>query len=565
MPNYARNLTRLYQRTPLWNRDQIKNRAGGYVFKIDPFDALDRFLILGCESGTYYAGAREMTREAADLILACASIDPCRTIGAIVDASCNNRAIKNDPAIFALALLAGSVKVADPHVCHASLLALNQLSKVCRIGTHLFSFVDQVTQFRGWGRSLRRAVADWYTNKDPHVLLYQVTKYQQRNGWSHRDLLRLSHPKSDKLDPLFKYIVSDDPFDDKVQTLNGSLLGYIGAIETVKKASNKQLVLKMIRDYGLVREHIPTNWLNDSDIWAALLEKMPYTALLRNLGKMSAVGLIKPLSEASKTICNRLRESQYLRRARVHPFAILLAQTTYAAGRGVRGRLQWPVDQNVVDALEDAFYNAFETVEPAGKNFMLGIDVSGSMGWRGWSHMGSIAGTHIKAYQAAAVMAMVQIKTEPWCFTAAFSGNNWSSPAIRPVSLSRKRRLDSVLDELKRIPVGPTDCALPMIYAAENKLEVDTFVIYTDNETWCGDIHPSQALEDYRQKMGRDAKLISCGMTATNYSIADPNDPDMLDVVGFDGTCPKVISEFARGLDSMTNILLKGENEFILT
>jgi len=429
------------------------------------------------------------------------------------------------------------------------LLALDQLSKVCRISTHLFSFVDQVTQFRGWGRGLRRAVANWYTSKYLPDLSYQVTKYQQRGGWSHRDLLRLSHPKSDELDPLFKYVVSGDLLDDKVQTLNGNLLGYIGAIETVKKTSDKQLVLKMIQDHKLVREHIPTTWLNDPDIWGALLNCMPCTALLRNLGKMSATGLVKPLSDASKVICGRLHETEYLKRARVHPFTILLAQTTYAAGHGVRGGLQWSVDQNVVDALEDAFYGAFDTVEPAGKNFMLGIDVSGSMGWRGYSHMGSIANTHIKAYQAAAVMAMVQVKTEPWCHTVAFSGEGWRpNPAIRPVSLSQKRRLDDVLAALRRIPVGPTDCALPMLYAAENRIEVDVFVVYTDNETWCGKIHPSQALKDYRQTMGRDAKLISCGMTATDYSVADPNDPNMLDVVGFDGTCPRIISEFAKGI-----------------
>ncbi|KKK50805.1 hypothetical protein LCGC14_3121320, partial [marine sediment metagenome] len=69
MPNYARRLTRPTQRESLFTRDQVKNDAGGYVFKIDPFDALDRFLILGCESGTYYTGATKMTQRAASIIL----------------------------------------------------------------------------------------------------------------------------------------------------------------------------------------------------------------------------------------------------------------------------------------------------------------------------------------------------------------------------------------------------------------------------------------------------------------------------------------------------------------
>ena len=533
MPNYARHLTRPTQREPIFGQDQVQNDAGGYVFKIDPFDALDRFLVLGCETGTYYAGESKMTRRAATIVLECAKRNPERTVKAICSASAMGRAIKYDPAIFALALLAG--QVGTP----VSALALRNVNTVCRIGTHIFSFVDQVTQFRGWGRGLRSAVAGWYTAKEPRDLTYQVTKYQQRGGWSHRDLLRLSHPVSEELNPLFKYVVSGTLFDGEVETLDQSLLNYIGAIETVKETTSEGLVVRLIRSYGLVREHIPTTWLNSPAVWEALLERMPSTALLRNLGKMTAVGLLSPLSAATKLVCEKLQDDM----PRVHPFAVLLAQSTYAAGHGVRGRLSWTPDQHVVDALEDTFYNAFDAVQPAGKNFMLGIDVSGSMGWRGFGYMGSIAGTHIKAYQAAAVMAMAQMRTEPWCFPVAFTGRG----QVTPLELSPKWRLDKILDELRKLRVGPTDCALPMIYATENKIPVDTFVVYTDNETWCGDVHPARALEDYRQATGRDAKLVACGMTATNYSVADPDDPGMLDVVGFDASAPAVISKFAGG------------------
>jgi len=544
--SYTRHLVRPPQSEPMFGHNQVKNDAGGYVFKIDPFDALDRFLVLGCETGTYYASESKMTQRAATIILECARRNPRRTVDAIRSAS-NGRAIKNDPCIFALALLAGQANSPERELKAASHIALASVREVCRIGTHLFSFVDQVTAFRGWGRGLRDAVAGWYTARTPQNLLYQVTKYQQREGWSHRDLLRLSHPVSDELDPVFKYIVSGDPFDDKVQTLDAAVVAYIGAIETVKKATDERLVVRMIHEHGLVREHIPTSWLNSQAVWEALLERMPYTALLRNLGKMTEVGLLTPLSEASKFVCSQLRATSQLKRARVHPFTILLAQTTYAAGRGVRGRLTWNPDRHIADALEDAFYNAFYSVDPAGKNFLLGIDVSGSMGWRGWGHMGSIAGTHIKAYQAAAVMAMVQVKTEPWCFPVAFSGRGQLTPVN---DMLKHTRLKDVLAELQRIPVGPTDCALPILYATAHQMPVDVFVIYTDNETWCGNVHPARALEEYRQKMGRNAKLVSCAMTATNYSVADPNDPGMLDVVGFDASCPAVISKFARGVDN---------------
>lgn len=539
MPSYATYLTRPNQKSPIFGRDQVKNDAGGYVFKIDPFEALDRFLILGCEDGTYYTGPAKMTRRAATTVLECAERDPSRTIQAIKAAG--GRAIKPDPAIFATALLAG--QKGTP----VAAAALDTVNDVCRIGTHLFSFVDQVTQFRGWGRGLRRAVANWYTSRDSGNLLYQVTKYQQRGGWSHRDLLRLSHPVSDDLNPVFKYVTSGA----YTEMPTPKDTAYVWAVEAIKSEENLAAVLTLIREGGLVREHVPTKWLNSPEVWEALLERMPLTAMIRNLGKMTSVGLIAPLSDATVSICGKLANETALKKARVHPFALLLAQTTYAAGRGVRGSLTWTPDPHVLAALEKAFYLAFENVEPSGKRLLLGIDVSGSMGFRGFDHMGSIAGTHIKAYQAAAVMAMSQIKTEQWCLPVAFTGNNTMSrgaASLVPLSnLSECASLNEVYDTFKSVRVGPTDCAQPMIYAREQKIPVDVFVVYTDNETWCGDVHPTTALNDYRQAMGRDAKLVVCAMTATNYSIADPDDPGMLDMVGFDASGPAVISQFAKG------------------
>ena len=77
--------------------------------------------------------------------------------------------------------------------------------------------------------------------------------------------------------------------------------------------------------------------------------------------------------------------------------------------------------------------------------------------------------------------------------------------------------------------------------------EVDTFVIYTDSETWAGDVHPAQALRDYRRASGIDARLVVVGLISNGFSITDPNDPGQLDVVGFDTATPQLIADFARG------------------
>ena len=65
---------------------------------------------------------------------------------------------------------------------------------------------------------------------------------------------------------------------------------------------------------------------------------------------------------------------------------------------------------------------------------------------------------------------------------------------------------------------------------------------------WCGcgaKVHPKEALNQYRERTGIPAKLIVVGMVSNGFSIADPNDGGMLDVVGFDTAVPQIMADFA--------------------
>ena len=99
---------------------------------------------------------------------------------------------------------------------------------------------------------------------------------------------------------------------------------------------------------------------------------------------------------------------------------------------------------------------------------------------------------------------------------------------------------------MQALNFGGTDCSLPMLDALDRRLPVDVFVVLTDSETWAGDIHPVQAIRRYRERMGIAAKLIVVGMISSGFSIADPNDGGMMDVVGFDAAVPQLMSDFAR-------------------
>lgn len=557
MTSYLKHFTALF--TPQKEKarvDQVVNSAGGFVFELDRWARLDRWLVLGVEGATYYASEQKLTRENALSLLECLSADGPRTVARIVEISVAGRAPKNDPAIFALAIAAGHE---DPATRKA---ALDALPKVCRFGTDLFHFVRDVEGFRKWGRGLRRAVAAWYNDKSADKVAYQAIKYQQRDGWSHKDLLRLSHPTAPtpEHDALYRWITGGLEGLAR-ESARGKAISpaelpkMIRGFESLRASTNRKQVIALIREHRFTHEMLLSEWKSDPEIWEALLEEMPQTALIRNLGKMTAIGLLAPMSEASRRVAQKLTDAGRLERARVHPIALLSALKVYEQGHGERAQrranaLSWSPTREIVDALNDAFYLAFKAVKPTGKNHLLALDVSGSMA------SGAIAGIPgLTPRVASAAMAMATARLEPEFavvgFTAAAKGygGQWGGGdvGLTPLPISPKQRLDDVLKLLEGLPFGGTDCSMPMLWATNNKIVVDTFVIYTDNETWAGKVHPFQALRDYRQKMGRPAKLCVVGMTATGFSIADPKDPGMLDVVGFDSAAPQVISDFTRG------------------
>jgi len=540
------NKNKTPQSAPIPGTSQVANSAGGFAFAVDDWTRLDRFLILGAEGGSYYASERKRTRENAQAVLCCLQLDGRRAVERIVAISNEGRAPKNEPALFALALAA---KLGDVDTRRAAFAAL---ARVARIGTHLFHFAEYVKALGGWGRGTMRAFARWYTEMEASRLALQAVKYQSRDGWSHRDLLRKAHPvaKDDRQQAIFHWMtkgwegVGETPHPDQV-------LAMIWAFERAKSLREQKdvaLLCSLVRDYRLPHECVPTEMKKHAEVWEALLPEMGLTAMVRNLGKMTEVGLLGAFSDAERLVVSRLERAEALRVARVHPLQILVALNTYARGHGEKGKLTWKPRRRIVDALDGAFYLAFKAIEPTLARTLLALDVSGSMAG------GLIAGMPgITPRVGSAAMALITAAVEPNHEFVAFTNGSYRSmysareigSGISSIAISPRSRLDHVVKAVSDLPFGGTDCALPMLWAAENKVPVDIFCVYTDSETWAGDIHPVQALRAYRHKMGIGAKLVVIGMVSNGFSIADPEDGGMLDVVGFDTATPSVIADFA--------------------
>ena len=540
------------QMQPTPGKTEHVNNAGGYGFKITKWEQLNRFLILGSESGTYYVGEKKLTRDNAKNVESCIMEDGRRVVDIVVAISDSGRAPKNDAALFVLAMCAG---LGNESVRK---YALENLPKVARIGTHLFHFAEYVQEFRGWGHGLRKAIANWYTEKDTNKLALQLVKYQSRDGWSHQDLIRLSHPKTSDADKnlALRWAVKGSDSLAEVYTSRWKVdvpqfdpLSTIYAFERVKSVMDEKDIIRLVQYYKLPLEAVPTE-KQTRGVLASAIPHLGITALIRNLGRYSKEGILTATSDETKMIVKKLTDIEELRKGRVHPLNVLFALTTYASGHGFRGGNTWDVISKLVDALNEAFYLSFGLVTPTGKRIRLALDISGSM----FFETSKIAGTNLFAGEAAAAMAMVTARTEKDYDIVGFSntGNRPSAwhgynSGLMPLDISPTRRLDDICNYTRNLPFGGTDCALPMVDALEKKLEFDLFCTITDSESWSGNIKPFQALKQYRDAMGIPAKLVVIGMTATDITIADPDDAGSLDIVGFDTATPQIISDFAIG------------------
>jgi 60 kDa SS-A/Ro ribonucleoprotein len=502
----------------------VANNSGGPAYEVDAWSRLHRFLVLGTEGGTYYVSERDHVLDNVKSLDALLQGNGMDVVDAIVNISQSGRAPKNDYAIYALAYTAA----------HGTTLAVRQyalshINSVCRTGTHFLQFVDAITRMRGTGPAVRKALAAWFLRKSPDDAAFQMLKYQNRAGWTMRDVLRIAHPKTSNraMNALFEHITKPD-----AESIGVAAPAIVWDAQFAKTANVDSLV-GLIITHRFPRELIPTQHLNNPRVASALAQTAPYTALMRNLGNYSKANVFDSPTVLSDTV-TKLSDPEYIKKSRVHPISVLTAHRTYTQGTGYRGNSWWVPNPKIVAALDQAFYASFVNVEPIGQPIMVGVDVSASMNQ-------PVMNGILTSAEVAAALSMVWKRTEPWVTVFGFNHG------LKDLDIRKGDDLQTVCSKTRGHNMGGTDVSLPIQHALDNRIPVGLFVIITDNETNRGRRNPSELLREYRRVMGIDAKLVVLATDATRFTVADPLDKGMLDIAGFDSAVPAIVSMFARG------------------
>ena len=364
---------------PQWFRldpDQVQGNAGGFVWKINDKEQVIRYFIIGSEGGNYYQTPQQVSSQCASCVLRMTRTPDnfkwlCDTIRQV---SIEGRAAKQEPTLLALATAIVFAPTQD-----AKQQALAIVNDCVRIPTHLYMLAGYIKLFSksghpnlargaasgaasaatpitgsGFGRGIRRVFGDYFYTRSGSEIAMLLTKYQNREGWTAKDILTLIHidPKKMKddggrlaIDWVFK---TKEEFAEILKAKNDQLsqnpsLGggpplkaapstptttLFTAIKEIHAIAERPLqpspnpslaglsnyqyaeeitsyAVHLINTAGLCREHIPTQLLKNRQIWEALLTSkgvngkgkgMPLTALIRNLGKLTTaeIGIIDP-------------------------------------------------------------------------------------------------------------------------------------------------------------------------------------------------------------------------------------------------------------------------------
>ncbi len=523
---FVKNQTPQTQPIPGRETEMVPGRSGGWMFKADIWNVLRRCLLIGTAQNTYYAGKHELTIEFVEILKQAIALNPNQVATEILYAS-DGRAINNSAPLFALVLLSMDNSQEAKQAFGEIFL------QVVRTGSHFYEWLGYTKAMRGFGKIVREAGKAWFSRDNVQELAYQLLKYQQRQGFSHRDALRLFHvkPITETHNQLFKWVMHG--WDKLPSKIPAEPLAQIWWYEWLKRHPEK--THEAIAKGRLTHEMAAPVGKMDQKAWQLLFNEMPIGAMLRNLGSLTQLEVLTTHHQSNlKRIAKLLNSREHLQKGRIHPIDILKAIKTYQSGGELgRSKKTWQPIRQIIDILEKALELAFDVLPPTGKTFLHAVDISGSMSFNTVSSIG------LTCCEIATVMALATAKAEKNYVIRGFATD------FRDLKITAQDSFSQAIAKASNQNFGGTDASVAYDWAIKTKFKADLFCFWTDCESWAGKKHPSQALAEYRHKINPHAKAIYIALAPYNISLVDPKDPKSWDIAGFDPGTPRLIQMLA--------------------
>lgn len=461
-------------------------------------------------------------------------------------------------------VLAKCARCSDKNVSKQAYLLL---PKVCKTPSHLFMFhfyCKHACNLKGWPRTHRRHIAAWYTENPEYQndflqLARHVTKYRCRHGISHRKVIRSCHPKppNEKFDFIFRYVAkglkkADAKYSGQVsvatRVFSGECEDFIRDYETMKSGrASLDHVIKTIKIWRLTWEHVPATFLELPEVWKTLLlqTQMPVTALIRNLVKMTRLGILQPDSEGERMVCTKLNDPNILEQTKIHPFHVLTALAAYRRGKKEkRGKaLTWAVSDRIMQALYQFFLHS-HALSPTEKRLLLAIDVTMEM-------EKPVGSSCLTTKEAAVGLAVALHQNANKAETVTF-GKVTNKFEIQPQNQSAfdiESTLESIHHQTAEETVKP-NYSSPFMHAKQKSEGYDGLILLTSQVNAEEATTIRNSFQEYKKENNPQAKCVIITYCHSEH-VGSENDSDILEVEGVDSCAAKDMMDFINGFNPM--------------
>ena len=287
-----------------------------------PSDAalLEQLAMTGALGNSFYANAKEAAKGAVALL---ERVD-AQALAAVIVRGRNEGFIRAFPI---LGLVYLSKKNAH--------LFRDAFKKVILTGNDLVDFIEVAKTVRGFGRSLKTAIADWIaSNTNP----YYAQKYRREIA----DAIRLSRFKGE--DSIYAYILNaySDVKGNSAEKLEKAYAEYpdlaahrdfVAAVEAGDLASAARILDAHNLDVNSLTAYYGKF---DKTLWAAVAKRSPVMRFVKYLAKFLREGVLTPALLKAKV------NVEALKKAKVFPFRLYTAYLAVAQEVSAEGK--WALD-----------------------------------------------------------------------------------------------------------------------------------------------------------------------------------------------------------------------------
>jgi 60 kDa SS-A/Ro ribonucleoprotein len=491
----------------------VINSAGGLAYKKSSEVDLANLALTGTFNDDFYNSGADQIQRVQRLVN---EVSPRFLEGLAIYARENN--MKDTPVVLLAFLMtkdARRFRRAFPKVIDNG-KQLRNFCNVVRCG---------VTGRKSFGTAPKRLVQDWLNNRSDRQIMEDFVGGNGEGGMSLKDVVKLVHPRAqdEGRNQLYRYFLGQE---DRVDLFKlPEPLFKLVEFRTGKPGNRT------------VPDGVPYMMLQSLELSTKervdISDKMGWQAIRINLNTMNRHGVFND-AEATKRIAAKLRDPAQVRKARAMPYQIFAAYLNTGDD----------VPATVRDALHDAMEVATANMTPINGRVAVAVDFSGSM-------TQPVTGTNTKG-----VASKITCNNVAALIAACIVRGNVATKVYRFDTEAEGVKLeprDTVMTNAQKIGAngGGTDCASPVRKMIKDKVAVDTLVLISDNQSWCGSYNAGTLINvwnEYKRVMNLpNARLVCIDLAAGSTTQAPDQAGAVLNIGGFSDAYFEVVAEFANG------------------